>query len=472
MTLLGSSCATNHSHLRSQQAQTRGLSSVIWQPHYNGSTYLPYMGDLMAGHGNPANDNDSASWAKMGLRFSRIPVYPVDGADLQDMVNRNWINDMANIDKQVQYNNSVGVTTLLLLGFTPKYNANVVGDDKSMPKDINEWQGFVGAVVDRYSKMGVKFYQVWNEAAGEILSAKQSPFWHGPAGPNGTYASAREDYVNKIHIPAAAIIRRAGAYVVYGGWPCESSPGDYISWLEWRSPDLQRYNMLDWIDYLDMHYYKVDDLKGIYEHGFEGGSTPYSSYGAVKGIWQTEFGHDGLRNFYSGPIYYFNYAIFALEHNWSDPNKFVSFVYAVSGDAPYNLLDWNGGIKTPGQALAALVQHTGYAPLSKFKYGINYGAGGGGAAIKVGDNLVIQYQGDPGSRSLSIPGLPVPRNYQVYIKDGLSGMDIADISQKSWDGNGLNLTFNMPGMDTTVPDESGKSYPIDKLVYIVIVPTW
>ena len=65
----------------------------------------------------------------------------------------------------------------------------------------------------------------------------EATFWHGPGHrqdpqKSTPYLSAMQDYVNLIHIPAARIIRKYHAYVVYGGWPDQGGLNNYFAWLE------------------------------------------------------------------------------------------------------------------------------------------------------------------------------------------------------------------------------------------------
>jgi hypothetical protein len=441
---------------------------IIESARFDGSgRYMPAMADLIGANGQPGGDLGGQDlWRKMGLRYSRVEVNPTEGADLQDMVNRGWINDVARIDQIVKENNIAGINTLLLLAYTPKYNAVIQGESKSAPIDINAWQGFVNAVVDRYTKppFNVVHYQIWNEAAGEISSAKQTPFWRGPPDGNGRYAYAREDYVSKIHIPAAIIIRRYGAYVVYGGWPCESSPATYLDWLEYRSPEHGYNNMLDWIDFLDMHYYNVADLKGIYEKW--GKYASERPGGGIKGIWQTEVGDAYMNDTNYIANYFFKFALFALDHDWNNPDKFVSMVYHYWGPQGYHLTYDNGKMHNSGMSLYTLIKNTkGW--LSKFDKPITYGEGASGLAIQAGFNTVIQLIANNGSRTVTINNFPQPRGYTVYYKDAISDEDLSSrVIGKKWEGSTLQLTIDVP---MGGPDLMGVYR--EKMGYIVIVPT-
>ncbi len=85
----------------------------------------------------------------------------------------------AQLDEAVANAEEHGVTDILLvLGTTPAWNARriVVGDypapgAASAPKDVDAWDDYVAAVVDRY-RGRISSYQVWNEAS-------LSMFWDG-----------------------------------------------------------------------------------------------------------------------------------------------------------------------------------------------------------------------------------------------------------------------------------------------------
>ena len=85
----------------------------------------------------------------------------------------------AQLDEAVANAEEHGVTDILLvLGTTPAWNARrIVVDDypapgaASAPKDVDAWDDYVAAVVDRY-RGRISSYQVWNEAS-------LSMFWDG-----------------------------------------------------------------------------------------------------------------------------------------------------------------------------------------------------------------------------------------------------------------------------------------------------
>ena len=99
---------------------------------------------------------------------------------------------------------------------------------------------------------------IWNEAAGSLSGGSpQATFWHGP-GPSNLPVRERHGRLVDGDIPQPKIIRSHNAYVVYGGWPDQGGIDTYSTWLEYVSA-VHGARMLDWVDYLDLHYLGVNE---------------------------------------------------------------------------------------------------------------------------------------------------------------------------------------------------------------------
>jgi hypothetical protein len=212
----------------------------------------------------------------MGLTWGRDDVHPgrVSPAAPMD-VSRTGPGD-SDLPSILLTNNRNDIRSVLLLAYSAPWNT-ATGDALSAPKDVKVWEEYVEAAVTKYAAApyNIRYFQIWNEAAGRIISAPQSTFWHGPGYPSQEYARAMEDYVDLVHIPAARIIRQHRCMVVYGGWPDQGGIEQYEKWLDYH--DLAR-----WSDYLDIHYLGVAEMDRLYRR--------YVATGICRGVWQTEIG--------------------------------------------------------------------------------------------------------------------------------------------------------------------------------------
>ncbi|HVW51212.1 MAG TPA: hypothetical protein VHC91_12580 [Trinickia sp.] len=404
---------------------------------------------LIGANGWAESASNIAMWKEMGISWGRDSVGPGQ---------RNSSHDPVRVDKTgaafdhdlpsaILQNNRNGIHSLLLLGYTPKWNASVEGDSRSAPKDDSVWQRYVETVVRTYvaPPYNVRHFQIWNEAAGKLTGGSpQATFWHGKnfsahrerARP---YDRAMQDYVDLVHIPAARIVRKYGGYVVYGGWPDQGGLDNYIKWLEYRSPEANA-RMIDWVDYLDTHYLGVDALTPLYER--------YVARGAARGIWQTEIGDRYMSDPHYLPTYFFKFAVWALAHGWNDPNQYVSMVYHWDGFEPYRLTH-RGNPRTynvSGKSLIVLNKTVG-GVLDRFGGQLAFGPDASGLALLSGGDLVIQVRAGPGPRTVDVSGWAgaQPERLGVAMIDALTGeaADASAISARS-SAQGLSIGFRIP----------------------------
>lgn len=427
---------------------------------YDQGRLVPQMGLLLGGNGAPSNAAETANWKKMGLRFSRVEVNPADSSNKADLISKNYIGNASEYDLKILGNNKNGISTVILLGYTPKWNASVAGDTKSKPKDESVWQGYVEAVVKRYSAApyNVKYFQVWNEAAGPLYASAQATFWHGPpAASNHVYSNAMEDYVSSIHIPAAKIIRSHKAYVVYGGWPCESSNATYEQWLEHKS-SVYGQTMLDWTDYLDTHYLAPADMQELWAR--------YQATGKIRGIWQTEVGYSRMIDPNFIARYYFRMASFAVRQNWTSPDQFVAMVYHPSGTESFMLTNRDTDVMNPsGRALVTLLEHTS-GKLGYFGNPIKFSSGSSGWALYNDHEIVFQVTSKAGAHTIEVDTLTAPKSFKVGYWDAVSGGEMhTRLTSTKWSGKTLTIHFDAPGSFV-----DADHVPLDKMGYIVVTP--
>ena len=416
--------------------------------------------DLIGANGWPSSAADIAMWQKMGISWGRGSVGPGQpDSSVQPMrVDKTGNSYDGDLQSVILRNNQNGIRSLLFLGYTPKWNASVPGDSKSAPQDVSAWERYVEAVVRKYSAApyNVRHFQVWNEAAGRLSGGlPQATFWHGPnfnkdQHHSGAYEAAMQDYVERIHIPAARIIRRYGAYVVYGGWPDQGGLDNLDKWLDYKSPRLNA-RMADWVDYIDTHYLPVSHLDGLY--------TRYVQRGPARGLWQTEIGDRYMIDEHFLPRYFFDFAVWALARNWDDPDKYVSMVYHWDGYEPFRLTHRGPPARTfnvSGQSLIVLNQ-TAPGALSPLPQPLHFGPDAEGAGLLSNRDVVIQVSATSGWRTVQAAGIAQPSGGgQVMFVDALTGQAAPkEDATLNWNDDGMNLRFRVPdnvnGADRKTP---------------------
>ncbi|MBI5835004.1 MAG: hypothetical protein HZB16_22095 [Armatimonadetes bacterium] len=123
-----------------------------------------------------------------------------------------------------------------------------------------DWAAYVRRVVTflRSEPYGVEYFQIWNEAH------PRSGFWFGDL----------DSYMQRVHLPAAKVIRELGGKVVYGGWPCCGSVPEYLALLD-------KHQAWDTLDVLDVHYSGLQAFEQLHA-----AARPHGG----RSIWQTEVG--------------------------------------------------------------------------------------------------------------------------------------------------------------------------------------
>ncbi|MGF6288636.1 hypothetical protein [Paraburkholderia youngii] len=408
------------------------------------------MSDLIGVNGWAGSVADIEMWRAMGISWGRDTVGPGQPDRRGEPMRIDKTSSAYDVDlpSRLLRNERNGIGSLLMLGFTPRWNASVPGENNSAPVDVDAWNQYVDAVVRKYSAppYNLRYFQIWNEAAGKLSGGlQQSVFWRGPGFSKDEkrskpYERAMQDYVERVHIPAARIIRSYHAYVVYGGWPDQGGLDNFYRWLEYRSPELKE-RMLDWVDYIDTHYLPVADMEPLYQR--------YVKNGPARGIWQTEIGNEYIKDPHYLPRYFFDFAVWALGRNWDDPNKYVSMIYHWEGYEPYRLTHPGPPERTynvSGRSLVVLRQTVG-GHLASFSKPLQCGPGVAANALVSGNDLVMQVSSSPGWQNISIGGLQALRSHAIKADfiDAVSGEASApDNVALSWDNDLMNVRFKVP----------------------------
>jgi len=408
------------------------------------------MTNLIGTNGWAGSAADIEMWRAMGISWGRGSVGPGQpdrpGETMRsDKTGAAFDSDLSPV---LIRNERSGIGSLLILGYTPRWNASVPGDSNSAPVDVDAWKQYVEAVVRKYSAppYNLRYFQIWNEAAGKLSGGlPQATFWHGPdfskdEKRSKPYERAMQDYVERIHIPAARIIRNYHAYVVYGGWPDQGGLANFQQWLEYRSPVLDE-RMLDWVDYIDTHYLAVSDLDSLYRQ--------YVKNGPARGIWQTEIGDEYMKNPHYLPRYFFEFAVWALERDWDDPDKYVSMIYHWDGYEPFRLTHRGPPARTynvSGRSLIVLRKTAG-GQLGSFSKPVQFGQGVTGSALFSGSDLVVQVSASTGWQTVAIGGLDSARSRaaQVDFIDALTGnASAAEDIASNWENGQMKVRFRVP----------------------------
>ena len=232
---------------------------------------------------------------------------------------------------------------LPLLAYTAPWAESTPGKDKSPPANVQDWEDFVEHVVSRYSSppFNLRYFQVWNEPTIE------AGFWLGTP----------RDYIDRVYLPAAKIIRRHNGFVVFGGWPLSNS-------LQQLDDVLAYHDAWRWTDILDIHYQNPPAFQHLYDK--------WIATGKCRGIWESEYGYAADPDYL--PTTYVRLLNWALQTGWNDPNQYKLFWFASWGNAAdrNNSLtmpigDVHFGLNTNGNELKTLNEVLGGGALVSFK---------------------------------------------------------------------------------------------------------
>ncbi|WP_407289920.1 beta-galactosidase [Raoultella planticola] len=248
-------------------------------------------------------DLDSRLANEMGVSIVRVDV------SWSQIEKVKGVYDWHIYDKRIKNIKNKGLQVLPVLAYTPEWNRVYPGKTGSPPRDYLLWDNFVNAAVARYSSApyNIKYFQIWNEPT------KKAKYWLAPT----------KEFIEKIYIPAAKIVRLNKGLVVFGGWPASNS----LTELDYAMFGL---GAIQYTDIIDFHY----GNEGPYEHLY----SKYLKPGLVKGIWQTELGYrTGTNELLRIYLTIFHWM---LIHNWIANDQYKLFWYpgwASTGKEPRGL---------------------------------------------------------------------------------------------------------------------------------------
>jgi hypothetical protein len=210
-------------------------------------------------------------------------------------------------DGLVQQAHGLGLEVLPVLDYTASWAVLPGGNQYSGPQNVADWEDYVEHVVAHYSQApyNLRYFQVWNE----------------PTVKAGFFKGSTDEYIDRIYLPAAQIIRKHHCYVVFGGWPGSNG-------LQELDEVLNYHNAWQYTDIVDVHYYGL----GAWEHLYD----TWVANGKCKGVWQSEIGWTDHDNFL--PNTYLHVLYWALQKGWRDPNEFKAFWYRLRGSDPKKAL--------------------------------------------------------------------------------------------------------------------------------------
>jgi hypothetical protein len=149
------------------------------------------------------------------------------------------------------------------------------------------------------------------------------------------------------------------------------------------------------------------------------------------------------------PRYFFDFAVWALDRNWDDPNKYVSMVYHWDGYESFRLTHRgppNRTYNVSGRSLIVLNATVG-GSLASCSKPIQFDHGASGSALLSDNDIVIQVRAEPGWQSVTVDELKsrASRTASVKFIDALTGTanppgDVA----LAWHGNSLKVRFKVP----------------------------
>lgn len=252
--------------------------------------FLPELNQFLG-----ANNVAAPDWHKYGLGWCR---HDFSWAAIEP---ENDLFAWGQYDRIVEEVHRQGFEILPMLGYTAPWAATNQGDGFSPPKKVPDWEDFVAHAVARYSRppFNLRYFQVWNEPT------VKTGFWHG---------KSDDEFFEKVHMPAAKIIRRYGCFVVFGGWPCSDSL-DHLAEL------LDKHKAWQWTDILDLHYFENSAWQTLYDR--------YIKTGKCRGLWQTEIGFHPFPGYL--PNCYLRALHFGLRNGWSFPDQYKLFWFAFWG---------------------------------------------------------------------------------------------------------------------------------------------
>lgn len=312
-------CGAGSAFCASTSGSFKTPESQCYFRNFNGSVYRA---------GAEITKQTGLGWAREQFFWSRIDPKPGE-----------WRWD--DTDQTVLGAKRDGVVVLPDLAYDTAWDVSIPGNGFSPPQRVSDWEDFVEHVVARYSAppFNLRYFQIWNEPT------RQAGFWTG----------TDQEFIDKIYLPAAKIIRRHHCYVVFGGWPASNSLQEFDSLLEYH--DAWR-----WTDFLDIHYEGLPYWVALYNR--------WIKTGKCRGVWETEISSTNPDYI---PLTYLPMLHWSLEKGWNHADEFKLFWYAAWGAGSnarecLSTTDEKGKIvlTIQGQRLSVIAQALETGPLETF----------------------------------------------------------------------------------------------------------
>lgn len=280
---------------------------------------------------------------------------------------------------------------------------------RTPPQDPADFANFVKLAVDTLKPLGITYFQVWNEAY------PGSGFWEG----------GMDQYMQEIQLPAATVIHKAGAKLVYGGWICGAPLSEYIAlldkWNAWRT-----------IDVYDMHYMPIGAMQTIYAAAQKRGIRNPS-------VWQTEIG-------------------------FTTEDKFIADIYP-------RVFEWALSKGTKNLDQTKLIYFADWSPNDPAAFGYNRTIRSGSGLSTKGKTLVTlagllrgtkaetytDFTTSPGLKPEMNEALSTANGFRLDDKHIVLAIDLkrqnqADIFEDQQTGDTIHLNFGNPMITVTLRD--------------------
>lgn len=208
--------------------------------------------------------------AAAGIRWIRVD------ANWAALEPQNDVYQWEPLDRVVNHADSIGLSILLVLGYTPAWANGNIGIGHP-PDNVAHWEDFITVIVNRY-KDKVKYWNLWNE-------------------PNAAdfFARGKDVFVSQIFLPGAIALKAADPEAFVVGPELAHLTSVNHEWYFWMKYILTEAG--NHVDIISHHIYKNEGVTHIYKLLTEGDGTIPSVRGILeevgmdtKPFWITETG--------------------------------------------------------------------------------------------------------------------------------------------------------------------------------------
>ncbi len=221
-------------------------------------------------------DMDSASVLRMldsvkaaGIKFIRDECYWVDVETTPGV-----FNYPPQVDFYIQSAKQRGIDILLILNYNNPLYAPHAGSGIVTDTNRAKFVEYCRRTVARYSPLGVKHYEIWNEPNIPI-------FWHPTPNTFDYFKLLQSVY------PAIKEVDSSAVVIACATSPAEGNPSPFINWLTFIS-QVYSYGGGNFMDAVSFHLYRVD--RGP-ENWLQTDYLNLKSLVGSKPMWLTEAGY-------------------------------------------------------------------------------------------------------------------------------------------------------------------------------------